>query len=381
MRQTRSAGVDTSLIGDMRMPCISKHKLFSFSLVLALGLWSHPDTARADWIEKGGLHNNSRSSFTDPKDMTHGDFINPEEKMRTWDRAIVWVPTGFNSSRRMTMQELVETYSDSDEKFPTAIYMHGCTGLWAGSSRRMKFLADNGILAIGPASLARKKYAQSCDHTVHKGGMFREAVTIRRIDAGHAIDRAKELPFVDADNMLLIGLSEGGITAATFTSMQKDRSVRARVVEGWTCNAGWFELAGLRAPESEPVLALVGKNDPWFQSSYLQGHCGESMFHENGSKSVVYETGRLSYEHELLEYREVQEETLAFLRKHMDLPLGVREAQELLTELGYDPGPIDGAWGAKTLAALNALRADKSMPAVTEFERSSQELLQSLKTP
>jgi len=349
-------------------------------LIAGLFLLIAPNMASADWVEKGGLHNLSRSSFTDPKDMLHADFIDPEEKMRTWDRAVVWVPTGFNSSRRMSMEELLETYTDSDEKFPTAIYMHGCTGLWSGSSLRMKFLADNGILAIGPASLARKKYAQSCNHFKHQGGMFREAVTVRRIDAAHAIGRAKSLPFVDAENMLLIGLSEGGITTATFTSMQKDLSVRARVVEGWTCHTGWMDQVGVRAPVSEPVLSLVGVNDPWFKEPYLQGHCGESMYNNNGSKSVVYETGQLSYRHELLEFREVQEETLAFLRQHMDLPLSVRDIQKLLTELGYDPGPIDGAWGAKTLGAVNALRAGKSLPTVTKLDRASQKLLQSLKS-
>lgn len=336
-----------------------------------------PDTAHADWVEKGGLHNLSRSDFTDPEEMVPADFTNPEEKMRTWNKAVVWVPTGFNTSRRVSMQELLEEYADSNEKFPTAIYLHGCTGLWSGSSLRMKFLADNGILAIGPASLARKKYAQSCNHVTNEGGMFRKAVTIRRIDAAHAIERAKTLPFVDADNMLLIGLSEGGITTATLTSMQKDLSVRARVVEGWTCHTGWMDQVGVRAPSSEPVLSLVGANDPWFTAPHLQGHCGETMRYDNGSKSVVYTTGKLSYRHELLEFREVQEEVLAFLRQHMDLPLGVKETQKLLTELGYDPGPIDGVWGANTLGALNALRADQSLPPVTEMDKTSQELLRS----
>ncbi|KZY35954.1 hypothetical protein A3731_16435 [Roseovarius sp. HI0049] len=335
--------------------------------------------SRADWFEEGGLHNLSRSSFTDPEDMERSDFVNPEEKMRTWTSALVWVPTGLNKSRQMSMQELLETYTDSTEKFPTAIYLHGCTGLWSGSSLRMKFLADNGILAIGPASLARKKYAQSCNHVTHEGGMYREAVTIRRIDAAHAIERTKELPFVDAGNMLLIGLSEGGITTATFTSMQKDLSVRARVVEGWTCHTAWADQAGVRAPASEPVLSLVGANDPWFREPSLQGHCGEMMNRDNGSKSVVYKTGQLANRHELLEFREVQDETLAFLQQHMDLPMSVKEIQQHLTELGYDPGPVDGAWGAKTLAALNALRADEGLPPVTELDRAGQAWLRDVK--
>jgi len=350
----------------------------SWVSIACLILLIAPETVRAQWVEKGGLHNESRRGFTDPEDMLRSDFIDPEEKMRTWNKAVVWVPTGPGKSRRVSMRELLETFTDSDQKFPTAIYLHGCAGLWAGSSRRMKFLADNGFLAIGPASLARKKYAQSCNHVTHEGGLFREAVTIRRIDTAHAIERAKALSFVDADNMLLIGLSEGGVTTATFTSLQKDLSVNARVVEGWTCHSGWMDHIGVRAPVSEPVLSLVGVNDPWFQEPYLRGDCGSTMNKENGSKSIVYRSGKLSYEHELLKYKSVQQETLAFIRKHIDLPLGVKKTQQLLTDLGYDPGPIDGAWGPKTLGALNALRADRSLPPVTELDRTSQNLLQRL---
>ncbi len=49
-------------------------------LVSVLLLCSIPNSALADWFEKGGLYNLSRSSFTDPKDMLHSDFIDPEKK-------------------------------------------------------------------------------------------------------------------------------------------------------------------------------------------------------------------------------------------------------------------------------------------------------------
>lgn len=352
----------------------------SFTLIIVLVSFVAPDTARAQWVEPGGLANDSRRSFTDPNDMLQSDLIDPDEKMRTWNRAVVWVPTGPGKSRRVTMEELVEIHTDIDHKLPTAIYLHGCAGLWAGSSRRMKFLADNGFLAIAPASFARKKYAMSCDPRIHKGGFYRKIGTLRRIDAGHAIDRAKALPFVDGDNMLLLGLSEGGQTTASFYSLSKDRSVKARIIEGWLCHTHWSEDAGVNAPPSEPVLALLGINDPWFVGWYdTPRDCGSFMNKENGSKSVVYKTGPLSYKHELLESRVVQKEVLAFLREHFDLPMSVRDIQQLLTDLGYNPGPIDGAWGTKTLGALNSLRSDQSLPPVTELEQTSQKMLESLK--
>lgn len=285
-----------------------------------IALVAGPQRAEADWVEKGGLHNLSRPAFTDPARMRASDFSNPQEMQRTWDRAIVWVPAGPNKARRTTMQTLIRQYQSSGQRFPTAIYLHGCSGLWSGSSLRMKFLAQNGFLVIAPASMARKKYPQSCDPATHSGGLYRQSVTLRQYDAGHAIERARALPFVDGDNMVLIGLSEGGITTATFKPRNPRQRVKARVIEGWTCHAGWPEQAGIRAPASEPVLALVGVDDPWFQAPYLRGHCGVFMNRRNGSASIVFRDGPLAAEHEPLKYKAVQKQVLTFLRQHIDLP-------------------------------------------------------------
>ena len=44
----------------------------------------------------------------------------------------------------------------------------------------------------------------------------------------------------------------------------------------------------------------------------------------------------------------------------------VRITQELLTELGYDPGPIDGAWGSKTETALTHFLTKFGKPIFTD---------------
>ena len=36
----------------------------------------------------------------------------------------------------------------------------------------------------------------------------------------------------------------------------------------------------------------------------------------------------------------------------------IKEAQQLLSELGYDPGPIDGIWGPRTESALRKFQGD-----------------------
>ena len=139
---------------------------------------------------------------------------------------------------------------------------------------------------------------------------------IRHFDAGYAIEKAKALPWVDANHVFLMGLSEGGITTATFQSNSKGASVRALIVEGWTCQSVWHEYRGINAPEGETVLTLLGANDPWFQNPYNRGECtGFIKKRKDGSKSVVYTDEVLSHRHVLFEDERVQAEVLEFLTR------------------------------------------------------------------
>jgi peptidoglycan hydrolase-like protein with peptidoglycan-binding domain len=44
----------------------------------------------------------------------------------------------------------------------------------------------------------------------------------------------------------------------------------------------------------------------------------------------------------------------------------VHQCQKRLMELGYDPGPLDGIWGKKTVAALKEFQKDNNLP-ITGF--------------
>ena len=93
--------------------------------------------------------------------------------------------------------------------------------------------------------------------------------------------------------------------------------VNARIVEGWTCHAGWGEYRGLRAPDAEPVLALLGDEDPWFRPAYLRGDCGAFMEGRSNSKSIIYERPSfLATKHHLSWRPEVQQLILDFLAEH-----------------------------------------------------------------
>ena len=76
-------------------------------------------------------------------------------------------------------------------------------------------------------------------------------------------------------------------------------------------------LAGVPAPAAEPVLALLGAEDPWFRPSYLRGNCGAFMEGRSGSTSIVYERPDfLATKHHLSWHPDVQQLILDFLARH-----------------------------------------------------------------
>ena len=263
----------------------------------------------------GGLHNSTKD-FTPPSQMKRSDWSDPAELDRAWLAARVRIPKPGGGYVRTTMGELNSGSRTIAGAWPTVIYLHGCTGVWSGTYTRIDFLARNGYAVIAPVSFARRKYPKSCDPGKHQRGFYRSTLLMRQHDAGYAIAQARTLQWVDGDNVFLMGLSQGGITAATFFSTSPEKSLRARIVEGWTCHAGWAEYSGINAPDNEPVLTLFGSKDPWFQDPWTKGDCTRLIDQSNGSRSVVYSSGYLSARHELLESGEVQETVLEFLERH-----------------------------------------------------------------
>lgn len=236
---------------------------------------------------------------------------------RVWHAALVRIPRPGGGYVSTTVKELHTQDLGDIGKLPTVIFLHGCSGIWTGTYLRIDFLAANGYAVIAPPSMARKKYPKSCQPENYRGGFYRYTLKMRQFDAGYAIENAKTLPWVDASRVFLMGLSEGAITAATFRSKSGNASVRARIVEAWTCHATWSEYRGIHAPAGEPVLTLLAVNDPWFQNPYTRGECtGYVNRRKDGSKSIVYTQGSLSQKHALLEDEGVQAEVLKFLKVH-----------------------------------------------------------------
>ena len=171
----------------------------------------------------------------------------PEELQRTWDAAHVQVLHNDiyvfgRLSAPINQQKLAKL--PSDLRFPTVIYLHGCAGLdWGNISNTTGALIKQGFALIAPDSFALSNRTQTC------GMGMRGTFQIRAAEAQYAAARARDLPWVDADNLFLIGHSEGGAGVAAYGGTQ----FNALVISGFACNDGiWSGL---------PTLAVAAKQD------------------------------------------------------------------------------------------------------------------------
>jgi dienelactone hydrolase len=238
-----------------------------------------------------------------------------EELDRTWAGGLIFYPKG----ERFAFGTIGTHIGDAqaaigNSKLPAVVYMHGCSGIDLLSKQTARDYVLDGYVVVMPDSYARANKPASCVLAKHQSGLHRSVIFWRQDEANNAIRNVRKLRFVDANNVFLTGLSEGAITTATV----KGEPVNARIIEGWTCHAGWAEYAGLAAPESEPVLSFTAVDDPWFQNVWARGDCGKFMSKTNGSKSVVFGKDHVLHDqHFVIWHKDAKQEAHAFLRKHL----------------------------------------------------------------
>ena len=226
---------------------------------------------------------------------------------RTWQQAQVWLPGTDTAITPAGLPADIQTRA-------VVLYAPGCDGLGRITTVSARFLAAAGYLVVAPDSFARAEKPVSCDPAIPRGGLHRAVLGWRQAELRHAITRLRALPATRDLPIALMGHSEGGITVATIEAPE----VALRVIEGWTCHAGWPEYRGLNAPADQPVLALVGGLDPWFRAPVLRGDCGAFMPADAPMRSVVYRPpNHLARKHWLSFDTTVQATVLEFLSAHL----------------------------------------------------------------
>lgn len=233
----------------------------------------------------------------------------PKELERAWLAAKIFVPDSVDAKHsRLLNPNLLQSTDLSGHS--VVVYAHGCAGLDKAASDAGVFLARAGFIVLEPDSFARKIKPQSCDPSIPKGGLHRAVLGWRHAEIDFVVKRLKSMEHRAPAHIFLMGLSEGAIATATYNA----EPLSGRIIEGWTCHAGWPEYVGLKSPRTEPVLSLVADRDPWFTLPILKGDCGSYMADRINAKSVVFGQGSsLRESHWLTFDKDVKTMVLTFL--------------------------------------------------------------------
>ena len=163
------------------------------------------------------------------------------EVKRTWDAAEVAVErSGVRVVGRMDDPRVQAglTKLRVGRAIPTVIYMHGCDGLRRSTSVS-RALVRRGFAVIAPDSFARSGRVAMCG----RGGEAKRRM--RHEEIRFAARQALTLAWVDPNNLVLFGHSEGGWAVTSYNGDE----FKARIASGTAC---W---AGVRG--SSPLLSRI----------------------------------------------------------------------------------------------------------------------------
>ncbi len=235
----------------------------------------------------------------------------------TWVRANVAIPhgQGMRKLQALDLEELFGAAAGADEearRYPVVLYLHGCTGMGRMEKEFGESLAERGYVFIAPDSMARRYRPLQCDPRNQTGGKNLFVFDFRLAEISYALDQLKDKPWVDWDNLFLMGGSEGGVAAALY----RGDEFRARVVFQWTCH-GAALVRGLAEPDRTPILAIVNQGDPWYQpdkTSNQTGDCGDFLQRRPGSSSLVLQRQGV---HNVLDLPSVRRAIQIFLEQNL----------------------------------------------------------------
>ncbi|MCW3149323.1 dienelactone hydrolase family protein [Stutzerimonas stutzeri] len=169
---------------------------------------------------------------------------------------------------------------DGEGPFPAIVLMHGCGG-WQPAVRyglhaHASFLREQGFVVLNLDSFGPRNFTggKLCSNNP----ALYKAISYRTSDAFDAMRYLSQQSFVAADNIFLMGQSNGGAVAiraakqsSPATYGQSDQAFRGVVAFYPWCG----ELGRSRVSLSAPLLILAGGRDNWVPARECQGVQGK----------------------------------------------------------------------------------------------------------
>ena len=170
--------------------------------------------------------------------------------------------TDVNKINNPPWVEVASGHIEADAKAPAVLVMHGCSGIFGSPNSYQVFFMQHGFAVFEPDSFARP------GHDCRYGDL-----DVRTEDLAYALERIRELPWVDPEHIFLMGISQGGATVARWSKP----GFVAHIILANDCGG-----AKPLAPMEIPVLAVVGADD-----EYYKGASCQIDERTSGSRSIV----------------------------------------------------------------------------------------------
>ena len=161
--------------------------------------------------------------------------------------------------------EVAATHIKPGVKVPAVLVLHGCSGLSYGTTEYRRFFIESGYAIFEPDSFARPGH--SCNSSP-----FHDRVE----EIGLALREIRKLPWIEPDQIYLMGISQGGSAVAHWNKP----GFAGHIIIAANCE-GQKDLRPT-APANIPVLAVIGESD-----SYSNGTGCAVKRQVAGSASVV----------------------------------------------------------------------------------------------
>ena len=232
----------------------------------------------------------------------------------TWLEAMVAVPKKKGDEIKMGKMKSNDAKDPlkkhRKEPLPVIVYLHGCAGFEKTDKKAIKALAKGGYIVVAPDSMARKFRPSQCSTGAKSGGANPFVFDFRMAEISYALQQLSRSEWADFKNLFVVGVSEGAVAVAHY----RGDYFRARVMTQWTCQGSPL-VRGLSAPPATPFLAVVQKNDPWYnqEGSKQAGDCGSFFDPASGSRSIVLDDGK---KHTVMKEEEILGEIIRFFDQH-----------------------------------------------------------------
>ena len=211
------------------------------------------------------------------------------EVARTWQAAEVYFPKKFTY--------VTPSKVSVRDPHPTVVYLHGCSGIKEAGISWAEILTGAGYAVVLPDSFARYYRWKNCDSG--STGLFPETFRMREEEIRYALAKLKSAPWADANNLFLMGHSEGGRAVSLWWLY----GFKAAIISSNACKSG------VQLPYSMPILAVSFAADPWMSGSVS---CRDSFNNRDNATELILPGGR----HDTSKSTEAVNAVLKFLGEH-----------------------------------------------------------------